>query len=78
MALEAVEPAMIVSSTAEYTCPMHPEVVRNGPGSCPICGMALEPRNAPSENHAELDEYDAPPKNQCGISRASICHGDGV
>ena len=29
---------------AEYTCPMHPEVVQIGPGSCPICGMALEPR----------------------------------
>ncbi len=29
---------------AEYTCPMHPEIVRHGPGSCPICGMALEPR----------------------------------
>ena len=28
---------------AEYTCPMHPEVRRKGPGSCPICGMALEP-----------------------------------
>ena len=26
-----------------YTCPMHPEIVRNGPGACPICGMALEP-----------------------------------
>ena len=26
-----------------HTCPMHPEVVRNGPGSCPKCGMALEP-----------------------------------
>jgi Cu+-exporting ATPase len=30
----------------EYTCPMHPEIVRNGPGACPICGMALEPRVA--------------------------------
>src|SRR5216117_2077995 len=29
---------------AEWTCPMHPEVVRNAPGTCPICGMALEPR----------------------------------
>ena len=28
---------------ATYTCPMHPEIRRNGPGSCPICGMALEP-----------------------------------
>lgn len=26
-----------------WTCPMHPEIVRNEPGSCPICGMALEP-----------------------------------
>ena len=29
---------------AEWTCPMHPEVVRTAAGSCPICGMALEPR----------------------------------
>src|SRR3981081_609668 len=29
---------------AEYTCPMHPQIMREGPGSCPICGMALEPR----------------------------------
>ncbi len=28
---------------ATWTCPMHPEIVRDGPGSCPICGMALEP-----------------------------------
>src|SRR5581483_11821688 len=26
-----------------YTCPMHPEIRQAGPGSCPICGMALEP-----------------------------------
>ena len=26
-----------------YTCPMHPEVVQDGPGTCPKCGMALEP-----------------------------------
>ncbi len=31
------------SSGAIYTCPMHPEVRQIGPGSCPICGMALEP-----------------------------------
>ena len=30
--------------TTEWTCPMHPQVVRPGPGNCPICGMALEPR----------------------------------
>jgi Cu+-exporting ATPase len=41
-----------------YTCPMHPEIVQEGPGSCPICGMALEPRGvgpAEGESH-ELDD----------------------
>ncbi len=32
-----------VGTMAEYTCPMHPEIRQSGPGSCPICGMALEP-----------------------------------
>lgn len=32
------------SEGIEYTCPMHPEIVQVGPGSCPICGMALEPK----------------------------------
>ncbi|WP_442583645.1 heavy metal translocating P-type ATPase [Mesorhizobium sp. ASY16-5R] len=32
----------------KYTCPMHPEVVRDGPGSCPKCGMALEPMGVPT------------------------------
>jgi Cu+-exporting ATPase len=32
------------SEKLEYTCPMHPEIVRDAPGACPICGMALEPR----------------------------------
>ena len=32
-----------IESGAEYTCPMHPEIVQVGPGTCPICGMALEP-----------------------------------
>jgi Cu+-exporting ATPase len=32
-----------------YTCPMHPEIRRPGPGSCPICGMALESAGLPAE-----------------------------
>jgi Cu+-exporting ATPase len=28
---------------SKWTCPMHPEIIQDGPGSCPICGMALEP-----------------------------------
>ena len=31
------------SDATEWTCPMHPEIRRPGPGACPICGMALEP-----------------------------------
>ncbi|MBO6683372.1 MAG: heavy metal translocating P-type ATPase, partial [Parvibaculum sp.] len=33
----------------KYTCPMHPEIVQDGPGSCPICGMALEPMTVSRE-----------------------------
>jgi Cu+-exporting ATPase len=47
-----VTPATTTPAAAQYTCPMHPEIVRNGPGSCPKCGMALEPltviANAPN------------------------------
>ena len=40
-----------------YTCPMDPEVVRETPGPCPVCGMALEPKTASlqDEDNAELD-----------------------
>ncbi len=42
---------------AIYTCPMHPEVQQVGPGSCPICGMALEPMHATmEEDTTELDD----------------------
>jgi P-type Cu+ transporter len=42
----------------EYTCPMHPEVVQMGPGSCPICGMALEPKTFTIESFDQPDpEY---------------------
>src|SRR5580704_1447469 len=40
---------------SDYTCPMHPQISRPGPGSCPICGMALEPRTA-SANEMENTE----------------------
>ena len=40
-----------------YTCPMHPEIVRDKPGSCPICGMALEPMVATGdETNPELED----------------------
>ncbi|ODT16299.1 MAG: copper-translocating P-type ATPase [Kaistia sp. SCN 65-12] len=38
-----LKPAVPVPAGTIYTCPMHPEIRQEGPGSCPICGMALEP-----------------------------------
>ncbi len=38
------------SSDALYTCPMHPEVVQQGPGACPKCGMALEPMTVSADD----------------------------
>jgi len=43
MAAAMMAPAASVPAGAIYTCPMHPEIRQAGPGSCPICGMALEP-----------------------------------
>ena len=42
-----------------YTCPMHPEIVQDGPGSCPLCGMALEPAMPSLENdeNPELTDF---------------------
>jgi Cu+-exporting ATPase len=46
------------SGARTYTCPMHPQIVRDGPGSCPICGMALEPRTATAEDDENHELHD--------------------
>jgi Cu+-exporting ATPase len=46
------------SEGVRYTCPMHPQIVQVGPGSCPICGMALEPLDPLAEVEAD-PEYDS-------------------
>ncbi|MBI3677010.1 MAG: heavy metal translocating P-type ATPase [Proteobacteria bacterium] len=54
----APAPAEETPSGTIYTCPMHPQIRRNKPGSCPICGMALEPVTATGEtgpNHELID-----------------------
>ena len=43
------QPVDAGGAAAQYTCPMHPQVVRDGPGNCPICGMTLEPRTVAVE-----------------------------
>ena len=52
---KAVEP---VVAGAIYTCPMHPQIQQVGPGTCPICGMALEPMTVTADsgpNHELID-----------------------
>jgi len=51
-------PVTTATKDTRYTCPMHPEIVQIGPGSCPICGMALEPMDAFAEVEAD-PEYDS-------------------
>jgi Cu+-exporting ATPase len=57
LAGEARAPGSVPEATI-YTCPMHPEIRRIGSGSCPICGMALEPLLATADavpNHELID-----------------------
>ncbi len=45
------------AKNAIYTCPMHPQIQQAGPGTCPICGMALEPMDATAQaDDSELKE----------------------
>jgi Cu+-exporting ATPase len=52
-------PAPAASTATIYTCPMHPEVRQNGPGTCPKCGMALEPVTPPARSAPKV-EYTCP------------------
>jgi Cu+-exporting ATPase len=45
------------AANVQYTCPMHPEIIRDAPGACPICGMALEPMLPSDEPSEELTDF---------------------
>jgi len=50
-----IDPPAAPSGKVRWTCPMHPQIVKDAPGACPICGMALEPAGLPGdEPNAEL------------------------
>ena len=54
----AAPQAMPPAGGTKWTCPMHPQIVADGPGACPICGMALEPItiSADGEENPELHD----------------------
>ena len=52
------EPPTVAQKNQLYSCPMHPEIEQMGPGTCPICGMALDPMEATTEiDTTELDDF---------------------
>ena len=69
------EPELLPGGTL-YTCPMHPEIVQEGPGHCPKCGMALEPMGIPAEHdhggHPELVDFTSRLKVAVPLSLALV------
>jgi hypothetical protein len=69
-------------TAVRYVCPMHPEVVRDAPGACPICGMDLVPR-APSPEDGRAKEHTGVPAlalapgitNRLGVRTAKVQRG---
>ena len=53
---ERPQPARSRPDDVIYTCPMHPEIEQVGPGDCPICGMALEPKTMSAEDEGPSAE----------------------
>ncbi|MFN8184744.1 MAG: copper-translocating P-type ATPase [Candidatus Nanopelagicales bacterium] len=53
----APAPASAHTDKVLYTCPMHPEIVRDRPGRCPICGMHLEPMTPSIDDDSDRQEY---------------------
>ncbi len=63
----------------KYTCPMHPQIVRDQPGQCPICGMDLVPMSSSNELHLDssLLPLLKPVNEQVVSSISTIAPGDG-
>lgn len=75
---EAVRPA--AASQSLYTCGMHPQVVRNQPGNCPICGMTLTPVRTPSDSAAAVSapgsiQIDAATIQTMGLRTTTVRRG---
>ncbi|MEN0068374.1 MAG: efflux RND transporter periplasmic adaptor subunit [Myxococcota bacterium] len=60
---------------ALHTCPMHPEIVRHGPGSCPICGMDLVVQDVQAESATGSIHLDAGIRQSIGVRTARVQRG---
>ena len=61
-------PAAGLATGAQWTCPMHPQVQRDRPGACPVCGMALEPELATAQTGPSAEYLDM--RRRLGIAAA--------
>jgi Ni,Fe-hydrogenase III large subunit len=66
-----------IRTQTEYVCPMHPEVVRSEPGSCPICGMDLVPREAAGGDDTGATDHTAHGMHHEGMHHGGHEHHDG-
>jgi Cu+-exporting ATPase len=65
---EHVTPEKSTPAGTIYTCPMHPQIRRSGPGSCPICGMALEPEVATADTSPSPERVDMERRWRIGLA----------
>ncbi len=70
LATEASPPRPEAPAGTIYTCPMHPEVRQVGPGSCPICGMALEPELVAADTGPSPERIDMERRLWIGLALA--------
>ena len=69
------ETTAAASSTAvagQFICPMHPEIVEDGPGDCPICGMALEPAMVTADEAPNVELIDMTRRFWIGAALTSV------
>jgi P-type Cu+ transporter len=67
----ASAPTLKASPGVRYTCPMHPEIVQIGPGTCPKCGMALEPVDIVAQEQVD-PEYESMRKRFWAAAALSV------
>src|SRR6516165_7159599 len=61
-------PAAAAAGEVLWTCPMHPQIVRQEPGNCPICGMALEPMTPAADDAANPELRDMSRRFWAGVA----------